>query len=186
MTNQYTGSPASNNAFGTSVTATYTGSTGSISIAIGTANSSANATAILPNGDILVAGAVLGYGNDLLLEAFNPTTGVPDSSFGSDGFVLTNINNNTAQANAVIVSGSEILVGGYATDSGGVQLQHDGDPISGEVLVDAKITRHVRGNRQTDSLVFQLPARFDRRTNPSALRRTSSLASVSERVHRAA
>jgi uncharacterized delta-60 repeat protein len=136
MTAQYAGAPASDNSFGTfstisanssvgTTTASVlsTGSTGLVTTALGSSNTDASAETILPNGDILVVGNAndtnIGH-QDIALIAYNPTTGAPDNSFGSSGVVLTDVG-TPAVANAVVVSGSNIYVAGYANDSNGHQ-----------------------------------------------------------------
>jgi uncharacterized delta-60 repeat protein len=74
-------------------------------------------TVIPSSGNILVSG--IGYdttGNqDIFLAEYSPN-GSLDTSFGSDGIVLTNINGTAAAAAVSVLSSGNILVAGYGTD----------------------------------------------------------------------
>lgn len=74
----------------------------------------ASGMAIQKDGKTIVAGSSL---SDFMLARFT-TDGYPDSSFGTNGVVVTDINNNSVeQANAVIVqSDGKILVAGNTLD----------------------------------------------------------------------
>lgn len=74
----------------------------------------ANAVALQGN-KIIVAGYTTSPGNftdDIALLRYN-TDGVLDSSFGKNGLVTTDFGNTDERANAIVLQGNKIIVGGY-------------------------------------------------------------------------
>lgn len=98
------------------------GSRGVVITSASDEDDAANAVAIQADGKIVVAGYVSdGTQSDFLLLRYD-ASGSLDSSFGTDGQVVTDaagsLRNDVATAVAVLVDGS-ILVAGYAFNSGG-------------------------------------------------------------------
>ncbi|HYV92930.1 MAG TPA: T9SS type A sorting domain-containing protein [Chitinophagales bacterium] len=75
----------------------------------------AASASILPSGKIIVAGSVVGYGLDFALVQYN-ADGSLDSSFGSNGKLLTDIDSSDDYARKILVqSDGRIVVSGYSS-----------------------------------------------------------------------
>jgi uncharacterized delta-60 repeat protein len=94
------------------------GSGGTVSANLGHTTSQVDALTVESNGDILVAGSgdTSGGSTEVLLALYSPT-GQLVSGFGTGGSKLVAIGNGgNAQANAVVLSGSNVLVAGRAVN----------------------------------------------------------------------
>ena len=108
---RYNSNGALDTAFGTS---------GKVTTDIGSPYEEATAVALQPDGKIVVAGgAVIGLFNDFVLVRYN-TNGTLDTTFGTNGKVITNLVGVSAQAYSVAVQrDGKIVVGGQANVNGG-------------------------------------------------------------------
>ncbi len=93
------------------------GSGGIVRTAFPGADAGAFALAVLPSGHILVGGGGPGAGapdfGNLLLARYT-SGGTLDPSFGTGGYVLTDVNGSTDSGSAVAVTPDGILLAGYA------------------------------------------------------------------------
>lgn len=93
---------------------------GIATISIGTASSSANGVALQEDGKILVVGTAESGGREVFAVLRFNSNGTPDTSFDSDGFVLTPVGEKFNAGNSIVVqSDGKIVVGGksYANDN---------------------------------------------------------------------
>ena len=94
------------------------GNGGFVSTQIGSPDDRANAVVIQPDGKIVTAGATLnqkGTTSDFALTRYNPD-GSPDTSFGTNGYVITNFSTGSSYANALAIQpdGKIVVAGGAA------------------------------------------------------------------------
>jgi uncharacterized delta-60 repeat protein len=94
------------------------GSSGTLTANLGHTTSQVNAVTVESNGDILVAGSgdTSGGSTEVLLALYSPS-GQLVSGFGTGGSELVAIGNGgNAQANAIVLNGSNVLVAGRAVN----------------------------------------------------------------------
>lgn len=97
------------------------GANGKISGGFGTGSGALHALTIDQSGRILAAGSVCysGTGNCVFALSRYTSAGLPDSTFGSNGFVLTSFTGCLDEANAsAIQPDSKVVLGGYAAEPG--------------------------------------------------------------------
>jgi uncharacterized delta-60 repeat protein len=90
-----------------------------------TLNDTANAVAVQPDGKIVVAGQ--GAPGDFELARFT-TTGLVDTGFGNNGFVLTHVGNQSAAYGMVLQPDAKIDVVGVADSTFAAARYYIGDP----------------------------------------------------------
>ena len=97
------------------------GSSGFVLTTLGNGTSmAANALTVGTSGNIVVAGWANANGTQYVALAEYNSSGSLVTTFGSNGIVVTQVG-NTAGANAITISGSNVLVAGYGKDSSGNQ-----------------------------------------------------------------
>jgi uncharacterized delta-60 repeat protein len=97
------------------------GANGKISGGFGTGNGSLHALAFDQSGRILAAGSIsyTGTGNCVFALSRYTTAGLPDTTFGNNGFVLTSFTGCLDEANALAIQpDSRLVLGGYAAEPG--------------------------------------------------------------------
>jgi len=128
----------------------------------GDTNDQATAIAIQADGKIVVAGIADRTGNKKFALARYNNTGTPDTSFGTNGKVTTDVSseNNSGYATAMVIqSDGKILVAGYAdiggksqfvvvryTSNGTLDDTFDGDTGTGNGIVTTAFTDNAYAN----------------------------------------
>ncbi|HUQ52880.1 MAG TPA: cadherin domain-containing protein, partial [Gammaproteobacteria bacterium] len=98
---------------------TYTVSDGKVTTMIGSPWNFANALAIQPDGNILVAGdATIGSSREFALARFN-SNGSLDTTFDGDGKVTTSFGAGESFGNSVALRDGKIIVAGYSFSTAG-------------------------------------------------------------------
>lgn len=98
------------------------GTYGKVNTSMGTGTSAINAIAIQPDGRIVAAGTdEEQFQNNIALARYK-SDGSPDSTFGTDGIVITSISDNAASGNSMILQNDgKIIVAG----TGGFQYNNN-------------------------------------------------------------
>jgi uncharacterized delta-60 repeat protein len=125
------------------------GNKGTDTLLTGMSDDIANAIAIQPDGKILLSGySSNGSDNDFLLVRFNPD-GSPDSTFGTDGKVITNVGgSNDVSYSIGLQTDGKILLGGTAyngmyDDMAVVRYNTDGS-VDSTFNVDGKVFTSIK------------------------------------------
>lgn len=93
------------------------GTNGKVTTEFGVTNQNAYAVALQSGGKIIIAGSASGSGGDDFVLARFTTDGTPDSSFGTNGKVRTDLNGSYDQLYSLAIRGDSILAGGVSVKS---------------------------------------------------------------------